>query len=120
MWQIWQLFFINQYLATLLCTPTTPQKRPNQKRLDLYKYFQAERQGFEPWIQSPVCRISSAVHSTTLPSLQYLPVGGIGFEPMKPKQQIYSLPHLTALESSQHVCTLFFSNATANVENYFK
>ncbi len=29
----------------------------------------AERQGFEPWIQSPVCRISSAVHSTTLASL---------------------------------------------------
>gem|GEM_PF-5355940 len=31
--------------------------------------FLAERQGFEPWIQSPVCRISSAVHSTTLASL---------------------------------------------------
>ena len=31
----------------------------------------AERQGFEPWIQSPVCRISSAVHSTTLASLLF-------------------------------------------------
>ena len=30
----------------------------------------AEREGFEPPIQLPVCRISSAVHSTTLPPLQ--------------------------------------------------
>ena len=29
----------------------------------------AERQGFEPWIQLPVCRISSAVRSTTPASL---------------------------------------------------
>ncbi len=28
-------------------------------------------------------------------------VGEGGFEPPKPKQQIYSLPHLTALELSQ-------------------
>ena len=62
----------------------------------------AERQGFEPWIQSPVCRISSAVQSTTLPPLQYVKrtVGGEGFEPTKPKQQIYSLSHLTTLETS--------------------
>lgn len=31
-------------------------------------YFLAERQGFEPWEQSPVHRISSAAHSTTLAS----------------------------------------------------
>ena len=31
----------------------------------------AERQGFEPWIRLPVCRISSAVHSTSLASLQF-------------------------------------------------
>ena len=30
----------------------------------------AEREGFEPPIRLPVCRISSAVHSTTLPPLQ--------------------------------------------------
>ena len=32
--------------------------------------FFAERLGFEPRVQSPVRRISSAVHSTTLASLQ--------------------------------------------------
>jgi hypothetical protein len=30
----------------------------------------AEREGFEPPIRLPVCRISSAVQSTTLPPLQ--------------------------------------------------
>ena len=30
----------------------------------------AEREGFEPPIRLPVCRISSAVHSTTLPPLR--------------------------------------------------
>ena len=30
-----------------------------------------------------------------------LQVGGEGFEPTKPKQQIYSLSHLTALETSR-------------------
>ena len=30
-------------------------------------------------------------------------VGGEGFEPTKPKQQIYSLSHLTALETSHHM-----------------
>jgi hypothetical protein len=30
----------------------------------------AEREGFEPPIRLPVCRISSAVHSTALPPLQ--------------------------------------------------
>lgn len=34
-------------------------------------FFVAERQGFEPWIRLPVCRISSAVHSTTLASLLF-------------------------------------------------
>jgi hypothetical protein len=32
----------------------------------------AEREGFEPPIRLPVCRISSAVHSTTLPPLQII------------------------------------------------
>src|SRR6516165_4243806 len=32
----------------------------------------AEREGFEPPIRLPVCRISSAVRSTTLPPLQRL------------------------------------------------
>src|ERR1700724_332553 len=35
-----------------------------EKSLDM-----AEREGFEPPIRLPVCRISSAVHSTTLPPL---------------------------------------------------
>ena len=29
-------------------------------------------------------------------------MGGEGFEPTKPKQQIYSLSHLTTLETSHH------------------
>ena len=33
----------------------------------------AERQGFEPWVPSRVRRISSAVHSTTLPPLREVP-----------------------------------------------
>jgi hypothetical protein len=32
----------------------------------------AEREGFEPPIRLPVCRISSAVHSTALPPLRSL------------------------------------------------
>ena len=36
----------------------------------------------------------------TTPRKDYVLVGGEGFEPTKPKQQIYSLPHLTALETS--------------------
>ena len=35
----------------------------------------AEREGFEPSIRLPVCRISSAVHSTTLPPLRKVGVG---------------------------------------------
>ena len=38
----------------------------------------AEREGFEPPIRLPVCRISSAVHSTTLPPLQA--IEGIGLK----------------------------------------
>jgi hypothetical protein len=35
----------------------------------------AEREGFEPPIRLPVCRISSAVHSTTLPPLRRCALG---------------------------------------------
>ena len=35
---------------------------------------EAEREGFEPPIRLPVCRISSAVHSTTLPPLRMVVV----------------------------------------------
>ena len=35
-----------------------------------YSEFMAEREGFEPSIRSPVCRISSAVVSTTHPPLR--------------------------------------------------
>src|ERR1700683_3487725 len=34
----------------------------------------AEREGFEPPIRLPVCRISSAVHSTALPPLQTIEI----------------------------------------------
>ena len=37
-------------------------------RLYTYIYKKAERQGFEPWEQLPVHRISSAAQSTTLAS----------------------------------------------------
>ena len=33
-------------------------------------------------------------------------VGGEGFEPTKPKQQIYSLSHLTTLETSHHYVSM--------------
>src|SRR4051794_6360981 len=36
----------------------------------------AEREGFEPPIRLPVCRISSAVHSTPLPPLHQGPSAG--------------------------------------------
>ena len=36
----------------------------------MLKNQMAEREGFEPPIRLPVCRISSAVHSTTLPPLR--------------------------------------------------
>ena len=42
------------------------------KKQNLSSAFDAERLGFEPRVQSPVRRISSAVHSTTLASLQCL------------------------------------------------
>jgi hypothetical protein len=35
----------------------------------------AEREGFEPPIELPLCRISSAVHSTALPSLREIEKG---------------------------------------------
>ena len=35
-----------------------------------FRYRLAEREGFEPPIELPLCRISSAVHSTALPSLR--------------------------------------------------
>ena len=34
-----------------------------------FQPYKAEKQGFEPWIRLPVCRISSAVRSTTPASL---------------------------------------------------
>jgi hypothetical protein len=37
----------------------------------------AEREGFEPPIRLPVCRISSAVHSTTLPPLQLFDIDAL-------------------------------------------
>ena len=43
-----------------------PPKAPKGRRV-------AEREGFEPPIRLPVCRISSAVRSTTLPPLRKRP-----------------------------------------------
>ncbi len=37
----------------------------------------AEREGFEPPIELPLCRISSAVHSTALPSLREIEKGSL-------------------------------------------
>src|SRR5260370_7952756 len=46
--------------------------------------YMAEREGFEPPIRLPVCRISSAVHSTTLPPLHRTVIyHGIDYEPAK-------------------------------------
>lgn len=60
----------------------------------------AERQGFEPRVHrcTPVFKTGAIDHSAISPREK---VGGEGFEPTKPKQQIYSLSHLTTLETSQ-------------------
>ena len=41
------------------------------------KFILAEREGFEPPIGLHLCRISSAVHSTTLPPLQRRQIRGM-------------------------------------------
>jgi hypothetical protein len=48
----------------------------------------AEREGFEPPIRLPVCRISSAVHSTTLPPLQALENASISSWRHNPKYAV--------------------------------
>jgi hypothetical protein len=42
----------------------------HRRKMQLLQTSLAEREGFEPPIRLPVCRISSAVHSTTLPPLR--------------------------------------------------
>ena len=44
----------------------------------------AEREGFEPPIRLPVCRISSAVHSTALPPLRGAERGVLQKKPAVP------------------------------------
>ena len=46
------------------------QRRPDRTLAMAAFLAMAEREGFEPPIRLPVCRISSAVHSTTLPPLR--------------------------------------------------
>ena len=46
---------------------TTPQETTNTRNI---KDLVAEREGFEPPMELPPCRISSAVQSTTLPPLR--------------------------------------------------
>ena len=53
--------------------------RAGEESEDMRIYLLAEREGFEPPIRLPVCRISSAVHSTTLPPLQVFDIA-IRFE----------------------------------------
>ena len=55
----------NAEMLALIGGPAGPQR--NQLLEEV-----AEREGFEPPIRLPVCRISSAVHSTTLPPLRNL------------------------------------------------
>ena len=45
------------------------QRAKTQRRMLVAEEL-AEREGFEPPIRLPVCRISSAVHSTALPPLR--------------------------------------------------
>ena len=42
----------------------------NRNSFNMLLNYLAEREGFEPPIRLPVCRISSAVHSTALPPLR--------------------------------------------------
>jgi hypothetical protein len=49
--------------------PAVPEL-PDFEGLFRYRKSVAEREGFEPPIGLHLCRISSAVHSTTLPPLQ--------------------------------------------------
>jgi hypothetical protein len=46
------------------------REAPDFEGLFRYRESVAEREGFEPPIGLHLCRISSAVHSTTLPPLQ--------------------------------------------------
>jgi hypothetical protein len=48
------------------------EKKKNSILLKLFRYFAvlADREGFEPPIQLPVCRISSAVLSTAQPPVR--------------------------------------------------
>ena len=47
-----------------------PNRKKKQKKTPetMFQAFLAEREGFEPPVESPLRRISSAIHSTTLPS----------------------------------------------------
>ena len=58
----------------------------------------AEREGFEPPIRLPVCRISSAVHSTTLPPLQSFEANAVSALPSGRKWPLATalLPNLLA------------------------
>src|ERR1700722_7906405 len=74
----------------------------------------AEREGFEPPIRLPVCRISSAVHSTTLPPLRTAQTGLSG------------VAQYLAAESARDKSawmlrrTLFFAESSAEAgRNYF-
>ncbi len=46
-------------------------------------------------------------------------MGGEGFEPTKPKQQIYSLSHLTTLETSLAQDALCYPFAGANIVLFY-
>src|ERR1700738_2339965 len=54
-----------------------PLPRPYFTGLSRSHFKVAEREGFEPPIGLHLCRISSAVHSTTLPPLQAARVGAV-------------------------------------------
>src|ERR1700720_4707703 len=78
----------------------------------------AEREGFEPPIRLPVCRISSAVHSTTLPPLHrsYAACGrgalfSQGFAATQGGERSFQQSNRRCRVSAAHVLTTQVDNA---------
>jgi gamma-glutamylcyclotransferase (GGCT)/AIG2-like uncharacterized protein YtfP len=70
----------------------------------------AEREGFEPPIELPLCRISSAVHSTTLPSLRE-----IDEVPCRGPAGRHGGAYDIAIDGSQHLLWPFITLGSASM-----
>ncbi len=64
------IFYLCLTLASKLAVIGINKKTATTRLLFRFNNWIAEREGFEPPVQLPVHRISSAAHSTTLASFQ--------------------------------------------------